>query len=230
MLDLTSFGFTPTESLVYEVLVTRGPGTGYAIARAAGLARANAYSALEGLVTKGAARADEGKPRRFRPEPPAVVLGRIVDRQGQAVEELARALEAIALPPSPTLTEITSLRGTAQLLSLEVARATADVRLFLPPEVYALLGPALRRAAAGGVRMDLICDSVLEATPVPVRQVDIGDRWPGRPLLAAIDRKAALVGTLEGDRVTGHWGMSPTIVAAVLLAIDHFSAGPSGGT
>ena len=42
-LDLTRFGFTPTESLVYEVLLTGGPGTGYAIARSAGLARANAY-------------------------------------------------------------------------------------------------------------------------------------------------------------------------------------------
>ena len=32
-LNLTPFGFTPTESLVYEVLLTGGPGTGYAIAR-----------------------------------------------------------------------------------------------------------------------------------------------------------------------------------------------------
>ncbi|HKP28450.1 MAG TPA: helix-turn-helix domain-containing protein, partial [Gemmatimonadales bacterium] len=70
MLDLTPFDFTPTESHVYEVLITRGPGTGYAIARAAGLARANAYSALEGLVAKGAARAEPGRPRRYRPEAP----------------------------------------------------------------------------------------------------------------------------------------------------------------
>jgi len=52
-LDLTTFGFTPTESLIYEVLLRGGPGTGYAVARAAGLARANAYGALEGLVQKG---------------------------------------------------------------------------------------------------------------------------------------------------------------------------------
>jgi Predicted transcriptional regulators len=38
-LDLTPFGFTPTESLIYEVLLTGGPGTGYSIARSAGLAR-----------------------------------------------------------------------------------------------------------------------------------------------------------------------------------------------
>src|SRR5258705_7790665 len=48
--------------------LTSGPGTGYAIARSAGLARANAYSALEGLVAKGAARVEGGRPKRYRPE------------------------------------------------------------------------------------------------------------------------------------------------------------------
>ena len=76
-LDLTHFGFTPTESLVYEVLLVSGPGTGYAIARSAGLARANAYSALEGLVTKGAARVDPGRPKRYRPETPAALTARM---------------------------------------------------------------------------------------------------------------------------------------------------------
>ena len=28
-IDLTPFGFTPTESRVYEVLLRNGPGTGY---------------------------------------------------------------------------------------------------------------------------------------------------------------------------------------------------------
>ena len=73
-IDLTHFGFTPTESLVYEVLLTGGPGTGYAIARTAGLARANAYSALEGLVSKGAARVETGRPKRYLPEAPAALM------------------------------------------------------------------------------------------------------------------------------------------------------------
>ena len=81
--DLTHFGFTPTESLVYQALLTNGPGTGYALARAAGLARANAYSALEGLVTKGAARVDGGRPKQYRPEPPASLMARITNSVGQ---------------------------------------------------------------------------------------------------------------------------------------------------
>ncbi len=85
-LDLTPFGFTPTEGLVYKVLLRDGPGTGYAIARAAGLARANTYSALEGLAGKGAARVEAGRPKRYRPEPPAALLARISSDHGQALE------------------------------------------------------------------------------------------------------------------------------------------------
>src|ERR687892_415108 len=107
-IDLTPFGFTPTESLVYEVLLAGGPGTGYAIARSAGLARANAYSALEGLVTKGAARVDGGRPKRYRPETPAALIARISNDHGQALEQLSRELDAPPVPQTDTLVEVLS--------------------------------------------------------------------------------------------------------------------------
>ena len=218
-LDLTPFDFTPTESHVYEVLVTKGPGTGYAVARAAGLARANAYAALEGLVAKGAARADEGKPRRYRPEPPPVLLGRIVERQGRAIDALTSALEAIALPPTPTLTELTTLRGVTQLLSLEVARARTEVLLCLPAEAYPPLGPALRRALGMGIAIDLASDGGVDQAVTPVRTIAVDGRWPGRPVLAAIDGRLGLVGSIEGDRLTAHWGTAPAQVAAATASI-----------
>ena len=105
-LDLTHFGFTPTEGLVYEVLLTGGPGTGYAIARSAGLARANAYSALEGLVTKGAARVEGGRPKRYRPETPAALIARISTDHGQALERLSSMLDSVSVPATPTVVEI----------------------------------------------------------------------------------------------------------------------------
>jgi sugar-specific transcriptional regulator TrmB len=218
-LDLTPFGFTPTESHVYEVLVTKGPGTGYAVARSAGLARANAYAALEGLVSKGGARTDEGRPKRFRPEPPSVLLGRIVDRQGQAIESLTDALSTISLPATPTLTEVTSLRGVIQLLSLEIARARAEVLLCLPAEAYPQLSPALRRAVASSVALELVADGPADQAVTTVQVAVSGSRWPGRPLLAAIDGRVALIGMMEGDRVSAHWGTAPATVAATVLSI-----------
>jgi sugar-specific transcriptional regulator TrmB len=105
-LDLTAFGFTPTEGWIYEVLLTGGPGTGYTIARSAGLARANVYAALEGLVQKGAARMEEGRPRRFRPEPPRTLLARLSDRQGEAIDRLGEQLAALTVPDTPTLVKL----------------------------------------------------------------------------------------------------------------------------
>jgi sugar-specific transcriptional regulator TrmB len=218
-LDLTPFDFTPTESLIYEVLVTRGPGTGYAVARAAGLARANAYAALEGLVSKGAARADEGRPRRFRPEPASVLLGRIVDRQQRAVEALSQALSSISLPTSQTLTEVTSLRSAVQLLTLEIARASGEVRMVAPAEVYGPLAPSFRRALGAGVRLDLWTEGEVESSPAPVRRIEVGDRWPSRPLVAVIDGRQAMIAGFDGDRVAGHWSTAPSQVAAARMAI-----------
>src|SRR2546428_4922213 len=68
--DLTPFGFTTTESLVYRTLLHLGPATGYAVARAARLARANAYGALDGLVTRGAATKAAGPAGHHPPAPP----------------------------------------------------------------------------------------------------------------------------------------------------------------
>lgn len=219
-LDLTGFGFTPTESLVYEVLVRSGPGTGYAIARAAGLARANAYSALEGLVQKGAARVEEGRPKRYRPEPPSTLIARIVDRQGQALSALSSVLDAISVPPSPTLVELASARGLLQLVSHEIARAESRVRLLAPTDAYPILTPALRKAASSGVALGLAANGTVSLPFAPVQSVIPPGRWPGEPFLFTVDGRGAVLAARTDDAVAGHWGTGAILVAAADLILD----------
>jgi sugar-specific transcriptional regulator TrmB len=219
-IDLTPFGFTPTESLVYQVLLTGGPGTGYAIARSAGLARANAYSALEGLVSKGAARLDAGRPRRYRPEPAPALLARISNSHGEAVERLTRELEAISVPGTPTLVEVDSGRSVLQLLAHDIARATASVALLAPPDAYPLLTPALRRPFAAGARLELFSTGPVELgfAPVMVATPDPG-AWPGMPVILVVDDRAALVAAHDGGDARGHWSTAPAFVASARLAL-----------
>ncbi|MBM4187087.1 MAG: TrmB family transcriptional regulator [Gemmatimonadetes bacterium] len=221
-LDLTGFGFTPTESLVYEVLIRHGPGTGYAIARSAGLARANAYSALEGLVHKGAARVEEGRPKRYRPEPPATLIARIVEHQGRSLDQLSAVLAEVSTPPSPTLVELTSLRGTAQLVSHEIARATSRVGLVAPADLFPGLTPALRKAAAAGVALSLGSTRGIDLGFGQVVEMARSIRWPGEPIVLVVDgRGAILAARLDGsDRVVGHWGTDPVLVAAAESVVD----------
>lgn len=217
-LDLTPFGFTPTEGLIYEVLLTGGPGTGYTIARAAGLARANVYAALEGLVSKGAARVEEGRPRRFRPEPPSTLLARLSDRQGEAMERLGQSLAALAVPDTPTLVELASPRGAVQLMGHEIARAETHIELLAPPDGCLTLLPQLRRAQGAGVVLDV---SSLGAVPLGSIEVTIvaTGTWPGDPVLLIVDDRTALVGARNGEQFSGHWGSGPAFVAAAQRAL-----------
>lgn len=218
-IDLTPFGFTATESLVYEVLLTGGPGTGYGIARSAGLARANAYGALEGLVQKGAARAEGGRPRRYRPEPPTALIARITSEQGQALERLGTSLEEIAVPGSPTLVEIESARASLQLIGHDVARARESVILLAPAEAFPLLGPALRRASGAGAALELYSSGRASLDFATITTVPDAPDWPGAPLISIVDRRSAVIAGRRGAEVAGHWSTAPAFVAAATLAL-----------
>jgi sugar-specific transcriptional regulator TrmB len=224
-LDLTTFGFTPTESLVYEVLLRGGPGTGYAIARAAGLARANAYGALEGLVQKGGARVEEGRPKRYRPEPPAALMARILDRQGHALDEVSRSLEEISVPDTPTLIELSSARGTLSIAAREAARAVERILLHASPDAYPPLIPSLRKAAGSGVTLSLSTTAPLDLAFATVTVTPATADWPGQPFLLVVDNRSALLAARDGERVLGHWGTAPTLVAATSLAIGSLRGG-----
>jgi sugar-specific transcriptional regulator TrmB len=225
-IDLTRFGFTPTESLVYEVLLRRGPGTGYALARAAGLARANAYSALEGLVAKGAARVEGGRPKQYRPEAPASLIARISNDHGLAVERLSSELESLSVPETPTVVEIESSRAMLQLITHDVARATRSVSLLAPPDAYPLLAPALRRPVAAEIPVSLYSTGPVDLGFAPVGVVLDGHGWPGMPIIAVVDDRSALLGSRKGAEVRGHWSTAPSFVAAARLALERFQSQP----
>src|SRR5207245_8992610 len=107
-LDLAPFGFTATESQAYATLLRLGPSTGYAVAHASRLARANAYGALEGLVTRGAASRtpSPARPVRYRPTDPQALLARLATLQGEAVDRLGRDLRGLYQPVEPFTQEI----------------------------------------------------------------------------------------------------------------------------
>jgi HTH-type transcriptional regulator, sugar sensing transcriptional regulator len=221
-INLTHFGFTPTESLVYEVLLTGGPGTGYAIARSAGLARANAYSALEGLVSKGAARVDSGRPKRYRPETPAALIARISTDHGLALDRLSSDLETATVPATPTLVEIESGRAILQLITHDVARATASVALLVPADAYPLLAPALRRPYSAGLPLVLCATAPVDLgfAEVEVIRSELG--WPGMPIISIVDDRSAIMAARTSNDVRGHWSTAAPFVAGARLALERF--------
>ena len=220
VIDLTPFGFTPTESRMYAVLVRHGPGTGYALARAAGLARANAYGALEGLVAKGAARGDGDRPKRYRPEAPATLLTRLGNAQGEALDRLGTALANTGDGVGPALVELSSARGLLQILAREIARAAERVWLCVPPEAYPILAPALRRAQAQVPVVELWSTGPAALDFATVQLLAPLPEWPGDPIVCVVDRRSAVVAGRSGEMIQGHWSSTPAFVAGAAAAFE----------
>jgi len=218
-LDLTPFGFTHTETRMYSTLVTFGPGTGYALAQAAGLARANAYSALEGLVTKGAARVDGVRPKRYRPETGAALMARLGDRQAAALDRLEIALSTIKAPEGPAMVDLETARACWQALGRDFARATERVWLCAPPEAYAALGPVLRRAVGAVPNTILLATAPVTLDFAAVAKVAVAG-WPGEPVLAVVDDRVAVLGRREGGHFEAQWSASLAFVAGAALAFE----------
>jgi sugar-specific transcriptional regulator TrmB len=223
-IDLTQFGFTPTESLVYEVLLRNGPGTGYAIARSARLARANAYSALEGLVAKGAARVEGGRPRQYAPESPTALVARITNRYGLALDQLSAELGTISNDRTPSVVEIDSARAVLQLITRDVTKAHDSVLLLVPPDAYPLLAPGLRRPVAAGLRVSLWSTAPVQLEFTGVGVVADDSRWPGMPIITVVDERSSIVAARSGGDVHGHWSSAPWFVAAARLAAERLGA------
>lgn len=62
---LMMFGLTRQEATIYITLAQTGAMTGYEVAKVTGISRSNVYSALAGLVEKGAANRMEGASNKY---------------------------------------------------------------------------------------------------------------------------------------------------------------------
>ena len=207
-IDLTPFGFTGTESIVYAALLRTGPTTGYVAARAAGLARANVYAALSALVARGAAVVLPGRPARYRPVDPRTLLTQLAAEQAAALDRLEQSLRSAAAVPPEAVHEVAGARPLAHAVMQLVARAEHSVRGAIAADLFRATGPAWRRAAARaalhvrGVGIVEDGDGILT-----------GSAPPDFDTTLVVDGAVAIVATGSGDGMRGLWSDHPLIVA-----------------
>jgi sugar-specific transcriptional regulator TrmB len=216
-LDLTPFGFTPTESLTYSTLLRLGPSTGYAVARGARLARANAYSALEGLVTRGAATRNPGRPARYRPVDPQALIAQLATLQGEALDRLSRELKNASRPLEPVTREVAGSRAVANLIMQLVARAERRVEGIMAAELWRPTLPAWRRAGEraqvdlriGGGEMPADAPAWVRPAPPDAPQA----------MILIVDDAQLLVTAGEGDSIAGLWSSHPLLTMLAARAL-----------
>ena len=207
--DLTPFGFTTTESLVYRTLLRLGPATGYAVARAARLARANAYGALDGLVTRGAAARLPGRPARYRPADPPGLLAQIAAAHAEALDRLSSALADAARSTEPDTKTLAGARAVANVVLQLVARAERRVEGVLAAELWRPTLPAWRRAEARAhVQLRIAGDAPTEAP-----ELVAGTTAADHPTVLVIDETQALAAVASPGGLAAVWTSHPAIVA-----------------
>ena len=220
-LDLTPFGFTPTESLVYTTLLRLGPATGYAVAHAARLARANAYSALEGLVTRGAATRTPPphRPARYRPTDPQGLLAQLALTQGEALDRLSRELRDLSHPGEPITREVAGSRAVANLVMQLVARANRSVEGVMGAELWRPTLPAWRRAAERA-QLDIRIVGDLPADAPPWLKQAADGAATTRATVLVVDESQLMLTSGDGEAIAGVWSSHPLIVMLARRALQ----------
>lgn len=213
-IDLTPFGFTPTESIVYASLLRLGPSTGYAVARACRLARANAYSALEGLVSRGAATSTGGRPAQYRPADPSGLVARVAATQGQALDRLSRALEGANAGAEPTVHSADGLRATVNALQQLVARAERSVSGTVSAELWRPSVPAWRRAATRASVAVRIAGEADDA-----EGLSQGSAPADAPTILVVDDARVFSASGSGDFMKSLWSAHPLLVQLGVTAV-----------
>jgi sugar-specific transcriptional regulator TrmB len=213
-IDLTPFGFTPTESVVYASLLRLGPSTGYAVARACRLARANAYSALEGLVSRGAATTTGGRPALYRPADPSGLIARVAATQGQALDRLSRALEGASAGAEPTVHGADGLRGTVNALQQLVARAERSVAGTVSGELWRPSLPAWRRAATRATLQVRIAGEADDS-----EGLSQGTAPADTPTILLVDGARVFSASGSGDLMKSLWSAHPLLVQLGVAAV-----------
>src|SRR5947208_1190681 len=213
--DLTPFGFTATESQAYGALLRLGPSTGYAVAHAARIARANTYGALEGLAGRAAAIRLPGRPVRYRAVDPRALIAQLAAEQGQALDRLSQALRDASEPVEPESRTAAGARAAANLILQLVARAERRVEGVLAAELLRPSLPAWRRARERAT-VDL---RVAGDVPDEAGTLVAGSASSDTPPILLIDDGQAVVASGAGDDGAAIGNSRPASVAVVALAL-----------
>jgi sugar-specific transcriptional regulator TrmB len=216
-IDLTPFGFTPTESAAYSALLETGPASGYAIAKHLSIARANGYQALNGLVAKHAAELTGEDPKVFRAVQPTALYARLSRDTARQLEVLEREVEAIEGAGSP---DTVPFRGQAEFKSLLMrlaVRAELPVSVVAPSDVLRATLPVWRARAVNERPTVIVSIGSAEDFSAPVeRSVDpdtVVERF-GTVLTIVVAGSAAMLAHEEEGTIRGHWTTDPILVAS----------------
>lgn len=199
---------------MYGVLLELGPSTGYAVAGAAGFARANTYAALEGLVRRGAAHRSDGRPVRYRAADPNTLVLLLAGEQGERLERLSRALASLGGPADAVTKTLDGARAIANIIQQMVARASVRVDGVIAAELWGATLPAWRRAASRARLQVRVAGGVADTEGLATAGAS-----RDTPTMLLVDDAYTLVAAELDGRLLGMWSGDPLVAVLSRLAL-----------
>ncbi|MGI6622226.1 MAG: TrmB family transcriptional regulator [Acetivibrionales bacterium] len=111
--SLMKLQLTRQEATIYAILVNEGAMTGYEVSKISGISRSNTYSALAGLVEKGAAYITEGTSTRYIP----VDAGELCDNRIFEIHKIKNFLITNLKPRSDDSEGYITIKGEKHILN-----------------------------------------------------------------------------------------------------------------
>lgn len=155
---LTNFNITKQEATLYVLLLKAGQLTGYEASKQTGISRSNTYTALAGLVEKGAAYVlEEGKVTRYTPVAPEEFCRNKISRLKKIKQDILRQLPTLAGEAEGYIT----IKGEREIVNkLRNTVLAAKVRIYVSGNVRVLelLRTELTDAVKRGLKVVIIGD------------------------------------------------------------------------
>lgn len=192
--QLMLFGLTRQEATIYICLYQNGMMNGYETAKQTGISRSNVYSALAGLVEKGAAYLMEGASNKYT----AVPVEELCDNYMRRVTEAKQYLEKNLVQHKDDSEGYITIEGIRHIRDKIFAMLSkVEMRLYfsIAADYVSDYLPQLKELAQNDIKVVLLTDKQIEV-PDKIRVYLSGPK--GNQVHLIVDSAYVLTGDYSG--------------------------------
>lgn len=226
ILKLERLGFSPYEAKAYYALLRKNPASGYEVSKLARIPTAKVYETLNRLKHKGTVVENEAG--KFYPLRPALLVARLRQEYGAAMEELEAGLNRTEPLPDIELTmNVTGYEAVVDRMMAIIREAAGSLLLSVWPEEWALVRSAVGEAEARGVKaVKAVFGEVAGGDDFAVNLASCGmssrARLSKRLTVVVGDAREVFIGELGDDGAAeGVWTTTPAVVLVAKEYIRH---------
>ena len=161
---LMQFGLTRQEATIYLCLMQNKELSGYEVSKITGISRSNVYSALAGLVEKGAAYLLEGNPNKYTAVAAEEFCQNKIRHLNQLKQEIVHKIPKITTDCEGYIT-ISSHRHIMDKIAVMLENVAYRVYIAIPSEYLAQFWEQLERLGIEDKKVVLFAAKPLEKAP-----------------------------------------------------------------